>query len=183
MSSFPFLHGGSPCQQARGFYKVNTTISPHPFTSPFPLTTTPLSLSLAAPPRFPDPYRWRIPRSTRSLIFSGWGSELPEFDDVITLIERAQLQIESEIDRYHGDRAMKKISTWTEENAHLVLLNDEGPDGVKHREALAFLAGLRLSGEVFGFWSSFIQLFDTRYTIPVRGKAQLSIARTARVKA
>lgn len=135
------------------------------------------SLSLAEPPDFPEPYEWRIPRSSQLLIFSKWGDELPYFDDVIDLIERAQRQIQSDIDGYHGDTVMKKITSWTEETATLVTLNDEGGDGMTHRELIRFLAGLRLSGEVFGFWSSNIALYDSRRTSTKRGEAILSIAK------
>ncbi|KAL8706084.1 MAG: hypothetical protein Q9201_000849 [Fulgogasparrea decipioides] len=117
-----------------------------------------ISLSLAAPPKFPEHYRWRIPRSTQFLDFSGWGDELPIFDDVIALIERVQLQLHAEISTDHTDRAMQKIKTWTDGTASLVLVNEKDTDGMSHREAIRFLEGLRLSGEVFG------------------GQAQLSIA-------
>ncbi|KAL8735503.1 MAG: hypothetical protein Q9181_002775 [Wetmoreana brouardii] len=138
------------------------------------------SLSLAAKPRFPEYYEWHIPRSTRSLVFSGWGDELPVFDDVIALVERAQLQLQRDIP---GDPVMQKIKTWTDGTANLVLVNDHGADGMRYRETVRFLEGLRLSGEVFGFWSCHIAFYDSSFTIRLRGYAQLSIAGASKEKA
>ena len=71
---------------------------------------------------------------------------------------------------------MKKIRIWTYQTANLILLNEEGIDGMTHREAFSFLSGLRLSGEIFGFWTSHVDLVDKKFAVDGRGKALLAIA-------
>ncbi|KAL8903785.1 MAG: hypothetical protein Q9207_003709 [Kuettlingeria erythrocarpa] len=73
-----------------------------------------------APPKLPDPFKWDIPRSTRSLIFSGWGDEIEKFDDVIDVIQNAQQRLAQEIKFQGYDDAVAKIRSWTFETAHLV---------------------------------------------------------------
>ncbi|KAI4192315.1 MAG: hypothetical protein LQ346_004360 [Caloplaca aetnensis] len=132
------------------------------------------SLTVAAPPKLPNPYKWNIPGSTQSLIFSGWGDEIERFDDVIDVIENAQQRLAQDIKSQGYDTAVAKIRSWTLETAHLVASNDVGADGMTHRELIDALAGLRLAGELFGFWQCHIQLVNSRFTQYQRGKLRLT---------
>lgn len=119
---------------------------------------------------YPDPFTWRIlGQKYRSLIFSAWGEELPNFDDVIQVIETAQKQL-----THDSPLVMKKVSEWEEGTARIFAMNDQGRDGMTQREMISFLDGLRLSGEVLGFFKSHVVLWDRQLTISDRGKLMLT---------
>lgn len=71
---------------------------------------------------------------------------------------------------------MPNIKTWTFETVQLVAVNDVGLDGMTHKELVDALAGLRLAGELMGFWQCHIQLDDSRLTLYDRGKIRLTLA-------
>ncbi|KAL8902604.1 MAG: hypothetical protein Q9207_004550 [Kuettlingeria erythrocarpa] len=144
-----------------------------------PKNRSPNSVSLSAPPHFPDPYSWRIPGvgSTKRLIFSNWSSEFPNFDDVISLIEKTELEIHRDINASGGDGRgthMPKVKTWSFGTARLQVLNDVDGNDLTQREVLAFLQGLWESGMMWGFFGCHIQFYDSALDVSRRGKAALS---------
>lgn len=123
-----------------------------------------------------DPLRYRIPRSGQTIIFSHWGDELPNFDDVISALDKAEAELEGEVQRRGYDENMGKIRGWNFQTAHVVMRNDKGPDGMNHRELLSFLNGLRLFGQQYGFWTCEMELYNERYTQRTRGRGVLEVA-------
>lgn len=93
---------------------------------------------------------------------------------MIDVIENAQQRLAQDIKSQGYDTAVAKIRSWTLETAHLVASNDVGADGMTHRELIDALAGLRLAGELFGFWQCHIQLVNSRFTQYQRGKLRLT---------
>lgn len=52
-----------------------------------------------------------------------------------------------------------------------------------HRDLLSYLKGLRLFGETYGFWKCEMVLYDTGYTVNVRGHGTLEVAAPPRMEA
>lgn len=70
---------------------------------------------------------------------------------------------------------MERVRTWNLGTAHLVVLNDQGADGMYHKELMGFLSGLRISGMVFGFWECHVEFYDRQLTVSTRGRGVLSL--------
>ena len=126
--------------------------------------------------KLPDPFRYRIPRSTKSLIFSHYGEELTHFDDVVDMIDQAEDQLTNEIKHRGWDEPIAKIRGWNLHTARLQVFNNAGGDGVTHKELVQFLWGLRESGMEFGFWNCDIEFYDSRFTISTRARVHLGLA-------
>ncbi|KAL8958593.1 MAG: hypothetical protein Q9183_005806 [Haloplaca sp. 2 TL-2023] len=109
---------------------------------------------------------------TKYIGFSEWGPELPNFDDVIQVIENA----EAEIARQMKSGTLEKQRGWNFQSAHLVVKNLQGRDGMTYGELVEFLRGLRLFGEVYGFFTCKLMFWNRRYTIDFRGSGFLDVA-------
>ena len=141
------------------------------------------SSRIGAGPDYMDPLRYRISRSGQTIIFSHWGNELPNFDDVISALDKAEVELEEEVQRRGYDENMGKIRGWNFQTAHVVVRNYKGPDGMNHRELLSFLNGLRLFGQQYGFWTCEMELHNQRYTQRTRGRGVLEVAPPPRAEA
>ncbi|KAL8783585.1 MAG: hypothetical protein Q9213_004514 [Squamulea squamosa] len=127
-----------------------------------------------------DPFPYGIPGTSQTIIFSRWGDELPNHDDVISLLDNAEHDIEREIEYRGWDEPMAKIQGWNFQTARLVITNDEEEDGVTHKQLLSFLNGLRLFGQQFGFWKCDMELYDSRFSAFTRGYGRLGWAQPPR---
>ncbi|KAL8874272.1 MAG: hypothetical protein Q9198_006910, partial [Flavoplaca austrocitrina] len=137
---------------------------------------------VGAGPHYRDPFHFHIPRTTQTIIFTRWGDEL-NHDDVISVIEKAEEDVERELKNRGHDDFIGKIRGWNFYSAHLVIRNDKGSDGMDHRDLLSYLKGLRLFGETYGFWKCEMELYDTGYTVNVRGHGTLEVAAPPRMEA
>ncbi|KAI4275335.1 MAG: hypothetical protein L6R38_005890 [Xanthoria sp. 2 TBL-2021] len=115
---------------------------------------------IGAGPKYIDPFPYRIPGTSQTIIFSKWGDELPDFDDVISALDKAEADLELELKNRGYDDFIGKIRGWNFESAHIVIRNDMGSDGMNHRQLLSFLNGLRLFGQQYGFWKCDMELYD-----------------------
>ncbi|KAI4191177.1 MAG: hypothetical protein L6R41_000314 [Letrouitia leprolyta] len=145
----------------------------------------PIMSSLTNPPHssvllnstcpYPERYRYRLPRSAKSIEFSSWGAEFPIFDDVADMLDKAENDLTEDIKAQGWDRPIRRIRTWTFESARLVVRNDEGGNGVNHRDLITFLRGLGDFGMVHGFWACKMVFWDTYYSVDRRGVAEISV--------
>ena len=97
---------------------------------------------------------------------------MPNFDDVVDLLENAERDLEHELDVGVYDEPVAKSRSWKFETAHLRVYNSHAD--LNHRALLAFLGGIRESGFVFGFWEGHVDFFDTVFTETQRGTGVLS---------
>lgn len=125
-----------------------------------------------ARPKFPDPYFYQRRGQSRAIVFSDWGEELPNFDDVITVLDRAEAELERE--PIHQMIARRR-KPWIFQSARLTVENRY--DSLNVQELLAFLQELRLFGVQYGFWSSEMDFHDSDYTGYKRGKGYLEWAK------
>lgn len=97
---------------------------------------------------------------------------MPNFDDVVDLLENAERDLEHELGPGGHDQPIAKVRTWRFGTAHLWIRNlDEYLD---HRDLLAFLGGIRESGFEFGFWEGRLAFYDNVFTAIERGTGVLS---------
>ncbi|KAL8727217.1 MAG: hypothetical protein Q9166_006181 [cf. Caloplaca sp. 2 TL-2023] len=143
--------------------------------------------SLTARPHFQDPYIYHIPpqpkwpRGGKSIIFSQWDTELPNFDDVISVLDKAETELEREIKNKGWDPgAIEPRRGWNDRTAHLVVVNAQGIVGMDHHELLVYLDGLRQFGFQYGFWTAQMEFYDSTYAIDTRGRGYLEWARPPR---
>ena len=183
LSKSPLHHLPSPSPFQPSGLLPNNQVSRAPLT-PFPnKPVIQLTLcSLRSPhtlisPHLPDPFRYRLPHSSLSLIYSHWGAELPNFDDVITTLDLAEASLESEIKGSAGDEPLVVKREWKFGTAKLMVFNAAARDGLTHREALKFLWGMRVAGMVYGFWDCRIVFSDESLTRSERGRAGLYLVR------
>ncbi|KAL8747562.1 MAG: hypothetical protein Q9184_007584 [Pyrenodesmia sp. 2 TL-2023] len=100
-----------------------------------PPSTEALLLGLATGPNLPDPFNYRIPRTTKSITFSLWGRELPNFDDVIILLDTAEAELENELRHSSGDEPIQKERNWKFQTARLLVINPADAAGLNHHQA------------------------------------------------
>ncbi|KAL8714122.1 MAG: hypothetical protein Q9220_001850 [cf. Caloplaca sp. 1 TL-2023] len=144
-----------------------------------PPTTSSLTLPPSRPP-FEEGFRFRLPNGNRQwIIFEHWSTELPNHDDVISAIEKAEAELWREI-KASPDRAIEARRGWNFQTAHIVVTNAWGEGGINHHELLGFLHGLRLFGQQFGFWTSDLTFWDARRSPSTRGRGRLEWARPPR---
>ena len=105
------------------------------------------------------------------LLYSHYGPEMPNFDDVVEMIDKAEDELESEIKS--GNPPIPKIRGWNLGTARLSVSNPNGYDGLNHRSLIQYLKGLRVSGFVYGFFEVHIVFYDGALTISERGTAVL----------
>ncbi|KAL8952100.1 MAG: hypothetical protein Q9222_001968 [Ikaeria aurantiellina] len=141
---------------------------------------TDLTLPTTRPP-FKEGFAYRLPGNWRQyIIFTHWSTELSKFDDVIDVLDKAEDELAREVKSQAGDRAIEKRRGWNFHSAHLVVTNDNGLDGMNHRDLLGFLNGLRLFGQQFGFWTCDMEFYDGTLTVSTRGKGRLEWAQPPR---
>lgn len=119
----------------------------------------------------PVGYKFHLKRRQAYLEFFQWGQELPIFDDVISMLDIAEADLESEF--YLDDPPIQQRRTWKYQTAHLVITNDLGADGLNHKALLEYLDGLRKFGFVHGFWNSEFDFYDKKFYLDLRGKGRL----------
>ncbi|KAL8869162.1 MAG: hypothetical protein Q9174_004475 [Haloplaca sp. 1 TL-2023] len=127
---------------------------------------------LPCPPSRGD-FVFRLPSDPAIIVALGkWGAELPNFDDVIQVIENAQ----AEIARATKSGALEKQRGWNFQSAHLVIENTMGIDGITYGELGDFLRALRFFGELYGFFTCQMTFYNRRKTLEFRGNGLLEIA-------
>lgn len=135
---------------------------------------------MSADPNLPERYLWRCPGTTKSIRFSDWGAEFPIFDDVMTVIDRAEDGIERDLkvadDTIRGGRA------WEFGTARLIISNRgqwaREESGFQLSRMLVWLKGLRAFGMVYGgFWTSTMNFRDVNFWL---GNGALQIVRPSR---
>lgn len=133
-------------------------------------------MNIAAGPPLPDPFFYRLHKSTASIGFHEWGPELPIFDDVIEVLDNAEQALERELHSAAGDQPIAERRGWNFRTAHMVVGNKNGRDGMNHRALLEYLNALRESGMQYGFWTCKMDFWDRKYTETLRGYARLEWA-------
>jgi len=103
-------------------------------------------------------------------VFSNYGPELPNFDDVNDIIENAEDELQSES---NPRAAIKKTRGWNLGTARLSISNPNQYDGLDHRSLSQFLTALKESGWLYGFFGVHITFYDDWFTIPEKGTAFL----------
>ena len=130
---------------------------------------------MSAPPS-PDfrPAEFKIPKTKKELFYSNYGPEMPNFDDVVDTIQKAEDELEGEIKTGGGaSMPIQRVRGWNSGTARLSVTNPNEYDGLDHRSLLQFLKGFWLSGTVYGFFEVRIAFYDGALTLPERGTAVL----------
>ncbi|KAL8715731.1 MAG: hypothetical protein Q9220_000398 [cf. Caloplaca sp. 1 TL-2023] len=107
------------------------------------------NLSLPAGPDLPDPFIWKCPgTSGYNIRFLNWGVQFPLFDDVISVIDMAESDLEKELKV--ADEVIKNRRDWSFGTAGLNIntRDSEGRMFIKSR-MVAWLKGLRTPYPVF----------------------------------
>ncbi|KAI4176939.1 MAG: hypothetical protein LQ343_000796 [Gyalolechia ehrenbergii] len=141
----------------------------------FPNKLSYSSLFVGTKAPYPENFRYKIARSAKYIEFQGWGDEFPIFDDVADMLDKAEDDLERDIKQQGWDQHVRRIRTWTFETAHLVVKNDEGGDGVYHKELMEFLRGLGDFGRQYGFFTCRMTFYNNQFTVDKRAIAELSV--------
>ncbi|KAL8940806.1 MAG: hypothetical protein Q9216_002632 [Gyalolechia sp. 2 TL-2023] len=135
----------------------------------------PSSIFAGSKSPYPENFRYKIPRSAKYIVFHGWGDEFPVFDDVADILDRAEDDLDRDRRQAGGDQPVRRVRTWTFETAHLVVKNDQGGDGVTHRELIEFLRGLGEFGRQYGFFTCRMTFYNDQFTVDRRAIAEISV--------